>query len=224
MEIIKFEFLKLLKKSRGWLGPILVFILIMIAYPLTVEVSDIELSQSFFSILWIAALLVIMLATEDIFLEDFNDGTLEQYAILQKNLSLIIGSKIFVYWLVIGVPISMIGTIFCVGTTSQSAFGYQILPVLLVSTYIFMNVFSFGNALSLTKGSVLGTLVTLPLLLPLLIILGKVVVAINFDLNYLGFLFLLLGILSIIIVIIPMIISHIIRAVSYTHLTLPTIA
>ena len=212
MEIIKFEFLKLLKKSRAWLGPILVFILIMVAYPLTVEVSDVELSQSFFSILWIAALLVIMLATEDIFLEDFNDGTLEQYAILQKNLSLIIGSKIFVYWLVIGVPISMIGTIFCFGTTSQSAFGYQILPVLLVSTYIFMNVFSFGNALSLTKGSVLGTLVTLPLLLPLLIILGKVVVAINFDLNYSGFLLLLLGILSIIIMIIPMIISYIIRA------------
>ena len=212
MEIIKFEFLKLLKKSRGWLGPILVFILIMVAYPLTVEVSDVELSQSFFSILWIAALLVIMLATEDIFLEDFNDGTLEQYAILQKNLSFIIGSKVFVYWLVIGVPISIIGTIFCVGTTSQTAFGYQILPVLLVSTYIFMNVFSFGNALSLTKGSVLGTLVTLPLLLPLLIILGKVVVAINFNLNYLGFLFLLLGILSIIITIIPMIISYIIRA------------
>ena len=212
MQVIKFEFLKLLKKSRGWLGPILVFILIMIAYPLTVEVSDVELKQSFFSILWIAVLLVIMLATEDIFLEDFNDGTLEQYAILQKNLSFIIGSKVFVYWLVIGVPISMIGTIFCIGTTSQSAFGYQILPVLLVSTYIFMNVFSFGNALSLTKGSVLGTLVTLPLLLPLLIILGKVVVAINFDLNYQGFLLLLLGILSIIIMIIPMIISYIIRA------------
>ena len=102
MQVIKFEFLKLLKKSRGWLGPILVFILIMIAYPLTVEVSDVELKQSFFSILWIAALLVIMLATEDIFLEDFNDGTLEQYAILQKNLSLIICFKIFVYWLVIG--------------------------------------------------------------------------------------------------------------------------
>ena len=123
MELIKFEYLKLVKKSRGWLGPILIFVLIMVAYPLTVEVSDVELSQSFFSILWIAALLVIMLATEDIFLEDFSDGTLEQYAILQKNLSLIVGSKIFVYWLVIGVPISMLGSIFCVGTTSESAFG-----------------------------------------------------------------------------------------------------
>ena len=99
MQVIKFEFLKLLKKSRGWLGPILVFILIMIAYPLTVEVSDVELSQSFFSILWIAVLLVMMLATEDIFLEDFNDGSLEQNAILQKNLPFIVGCKIFVYLL-----------------------------------------------------------------------------------------------------------------------------
>ena len=212
MDIVKFEFLKLLKKSRGWLGPILVFVLIMIAYPLTVEISDIELSQAFFSILWIAALLVMMLATEDIFLEDFNDGSLEQNAISQKSLPLIICSKIFVYWLVIGVPISILGSIFCIGITNQSNFGIQILPVLLISTYIFMNVFSFGNALSLTKGSVLGTLVTLPLLLPLLIILGKVVIAINFNLNYYGFLFLLLGILSIIIIIIPMIISYIIRA------------
>ena len=212
MDIVKFEFLKLLKKSRGWLGPILVFVLIMIAYPLTVEISDIELSQAFFSILWIAALLVMMLATEDIFLEDFNDGSLEQNAISQKSLPLIICSKIFVYWLVIGVPISILGSIFCIGITNQSNFGIQILPVLLVSTYIFMNVFSFGNALSLTKGSVLGTLVTLPLLLPLLIILGKVVIAINFNLNYYGFLFLLFGILSIIIIIIAMIISYVIRA------------
>ena len=212
MDIIKFEFLKLLKKSRGWLGPILVFTLIMIAYPLTVELTDIELGQSFFSILWIAALLVMMLATEDIFLEDFNDGSLEQYAISQNNLSFVIGSKIFIYWLVIGHPISVLGSIFCASIINQPNFGYQIFPALLISTYIFMNVFSFGNALSLTKGSMLGTLVTLPLLLPLLIILGKVVIAINFDLNYSGFLFLLLGILSIIIVLIPMITSYIIRA------------
>ena len=212
MDIIKFEFLKLLKKSRGWLGPILVFILIMIAYPLTVELTDIELGQTFFSILWIAALLVMMLATEDIFLEDFNDGSLEQYVISQNNLSFVIGSKIFIYWLVIGLPISLLGSIFCFGITNQSNFGFQIFPVLLISSDIFLTGWSVGEGVSFTNGSLLGTLVTLPLLLPLLIILGKVVIAINFDLNYSGFLFLLLGILSIIIVIIPMITSYIIRA------------
>lgn len=212
MNIFRFEFLKLSRKSRGWLGPILVFVLIMIAYPLTVEVSNLELGQSFFSVLWIATLLVMMLATEDIFLEDYNDGSLEQLSISDGNLSFVIAVKIFIYWMLIGIPISIIGFLFCIGITNSSQNSIYVLPIILVVSYIFINVFSFGNALSLTKGSVLGTLVTLPLLLPLLIVLGKVIVAINFGLNYFGFLLLLLGILSIIIFIVPMIISYIIRA------------
>ena len=48
MNVIKFELLKLRSKSRGWLGPILVFILILVAFPLTLEVSNKDLGQSFF--------------------------------------------------------------------------------------------------------------------------------------------------------------------------------
>ena len=212
MNIIKYELLKLRSKSRGWLGPILVFILIMVAFPLTIEISNNDLGQSFFSVLWIAMLLVMMLATEDIFLEDYNDGSLEQFAISNINLSYIVAAKIFIYWLLIGVPISLLGSLFCLGVTNSIYLASHILPILLVTSYIFINVFSFGNALSLTKGSVLGTLVTLPLLLPLLIVLGKVVISINLNLNYLGFVGLLLGVLSIIIFLIPLIISYIIRA------------
>ena len=212
MNVIKFELLKLRSKSRGWLGPILVFILILVAFPLTLEVSNKDLGQSFFSVLWIAMLLVMMLATEDIFLEDYNDGSLEQFAISNINLSYVIGVKIFIYWLLIGLPISLLGSVFCMGMTSSTYLTVHIFPILLITSYIFINVFSFGNALSLTKGSVLGTLVTLPLLLPLLIVLGKVVISINLNLNYLGFVALLLGVLSIIIFLIPLIISYIIRA------------
>jgi heme exporter protein B len=39
MKIIYIEFLKLKTKARSWMGPILVFWLILIAYPLTVEFS-----------------------------------------------------------------------------------------------------------------------------------------------------------------------------------------
>jgi heme exporter protein B len=212
MNVIKYELLKLRSKSRGWLGPILVFILIMVAFPLTIEISNKDLGQSFFSVLWIAMLLVMMLATEDIFLEDYNDGSLEQFAISNTNLSYVVAVKIFIYWLLIGLPISLLGSLFCLGMTNSIYLASHILPILLVTSYIFINVFSFGNALSLTKGSVLGTLVTLPLLLPLLIVLGKVVISINLNLNYLGFVGLLLGVLSIIIFLIPLIISYIIRA------------
>ena len=212
MKLINFEFLKLRKKSRGWLGPILVFILIMTAFPLTVEILNKNLEQAFFSVLWIATLLVMMLATEDIFLEDYNDGSLEQMAIKYDSLSGLVATKIFVYWVLIGIPISLIGALYGFGITRSSESALQILPILLITTYIFLNVFSFGNALSLTKGSILGTLITMPLVLPLLVVLGKVVIAINLGISFLGFLFLLLGILSIIILILPMVISFVIKA------------
>ena len=212
MKILYFELLKLRKKSRGWVGPILVFVLIMTAFPLTVEFLNKDLDQAFFSLLWIAVMLVMMLATEDIFLEDYNDGTLEQLAINDESLSFVISLKIFIYWILIGVPVSLIGSFYGFGITGSLDLALYVLPVLMITSYIFLNVFSFGNALSLTKGSVLGTLITMPLVLPLLVVLGKVVIAINLGLNYFGFLGLLLGILSLIIFIIPLIISFIIRA------------
>ena len=70
--MFKLEFLKLRKKTRSWLGPILVFWLIMLAYPLTVEFLQDKLEIGFFSVLWIAILISMMLATEDIFSEDYN--------------------------------------------------------------------------------------------------------------------------------------------------------
>jgi heme exporter protein B len=212
MKLLKFELLKLRKKSRGWLGPILVFVLIMTAFPLTVEILNKDIDQSFFSVLWIATLLVMMLATEDIFLEDFNDGTLEQMAIKHNSLSGVITIKIFVYWLLIGLPISLLGALYGFGITTSADLAIQLIPILMITTYIFLNVFSFGNALSLTKGSILGILITMPLVLPLLVVLGKVVIAINLGMNFLGFLFLLLGILSIIILVLPIIISFVIKA------------
>jgi len=212
MKLLKFELLKLRKKSRGWLGPILVFVLIMTAFPLTVEILNKDIDQSFLSVLWIATLLVMMLATEDIFLEDFNDGTLEQMAIKHNSLSGVITIKIFVYWLLIGLPISLLGALYGFGITSSADLAIKLIPILMITTYIFLNVFSFGNALSLTKGSILGILITMPLVLPLLVVLGKVVIAINLGMNFLGFLFLLLGILSIIILILPIIISFVIKA------------
>ena len=73
MKLLSLELLKLKKKTRSWLGPILVFWLIMIAYPLTIEVSSESMEIGFFSVLWISILLSMMFATEDIFTEDCND-------------------------------------------------------------------------------------------------------------------------------------------------------
>ena len=212
MNIFKLEFLKLRKKTRSWLGPILVFWLIMIAYPLTVEYLQENMIIGFFSVLWIAILLSMMLATEDFFIEDFNDGFLEQTIIKSNSFSLLISSKIFTYWLLIGLPISILSFIFSLGTSDNMTLSFLILPLSMISSYIFLHLFVLGNALSLNKGSVLGALVTMPMALPVLIVLGKSITAIQVEINYMGFVYLLLGCLSIIIVVVPQVVTYIIRA------------
>tara|TARA_S200000501_G_scaffold126642_1_gene119614 strand:+ start:1050 stop:1697 length:648 start_codon:yes stop_codon:yes gene_type:complete len=212
MNIFKLEFLKLRKKTRSWLGPILVFWLIMIAYPLTVEYLQENMIIGFFSVLWIAILISMMLATEDFFIEDFNDGFLEQTVIKKYSFSLLISSKIFTYWLLIGLPISILSFVFSLGTSENMTLSLLILPLSMISSYIFLHLFVLGNALSLNKGSVLGALVTMPMALPVLIVLGKSVTAIQVEINYMGFIYLLLGCLSIIIVIVPQVVTYIIKA------------
>ena len=210
--MFELEFLKLRKKTRSWLGPILVFWLIMLAYPLTVEFLQDKLEIGFFSVLWIAILISMMLATEDIFSEDYNDGSLEQTLIKNSSFSFIIVTKIFTYWLLIGLPISILSFVFSLGTSEDLSLSLSIFPLAIISSYIFLNLFVLGNALSLNKGSVLGALVTMPLALPVLIVLGKGLIAIQLDINYQSFIFLLLGSLSIIIVAIPIVVSYVIKA------------
>ena len=212
--LLKNEALKLVKKTRAWLGPILIFILIMVAFPLTTELTSNNLSDAFYPVLFISILLVMMLATEGIFLEDYEDGTLELFLISKKSLSQWVFLKIFMHWLLIGVPISLLGAFFNLGANNDLSSSLMLFPALLIATYIFLILFCFGNSLSLTKGSVLGTLITLPLTLPILVILGKLNTAIIFNINYFEFLILIFGVLSIIIFAFPAIISRIIK----THL------
>ena len=212
MNELKLEYLKLKKKTRSWLGPILVFWLIMLAFPLTVEFMQDKLEIGFFSVLWIAILISMMLATEDIFIEDYNDGSLEQTIIKNTSFQFLISIRIVVYWLMIGVPISILSFIFSLGTSEDLLLSISVIPLSIVSSYIFLNLFALGSALSLNKGSLLGALITMPLALPVLIVLGKSIIAFQLGINYLEFILLLLGCLSIIIIAVPIIVSFIIKA------------
>ena len=212
MKTLQLEYLKLKKKTRSWLGPILVFWLIMIAYPLTVEFLQDKLEIGFFSVLWIAILISMMLATEDIFIEDYNDGTLEHIIIKNSSFQFLISMRIVMYWLMIGIPVSVLSFIFTLGTSEDLVLSLSIIPLSMISSYIFLNLFVLGNALSLNKGSLLGALVTMPLALPVLIVLGKSLISIQLGVNFLEFILLLLGCLSIIIIVVPIIVSYIIKA------------
>ena len=69
---------KLRHKLRAWLGPLLIMILVLIAFPLSIDISQYDLNKFYFSVIVVSLLMISFLATESIFSEDYEDGSLEQ--------------------------------------------------------------------------------------------------------------------------------------------------
>ena len=207
------EGFKLFKRSRAWIGPVLVFLLIIISFPLTLDINSNNPPEIYLSFIWISTLVVTMLGTELIFSDDFEDGTLEQYAI-NSQLVEIIFYKILVHWILIGVPLAFVAFFFVLSLGFAYELSLVTLFCLIISNLIFINFFSLGNSLSLKKGSILGLLITIPFLIPLLILLGKMTTAVILGLNFIGYISLLTGVMILATCFIPFIISFILK----THL------
>ena len=207
------EGFKLFKRSRAWVGPVLVFLLIIISFPLTLDINSDNPPQIYLSFIWISTLLVTMLGTELIFSEDFEDGTLEQYAVNSKLIEIVF-FKILVHWALIGIPLAFVAFLFILSLNISIHISLIALLCLVISNLIFINFFSLGNALSLKKGSILGLLITIPFLIPVLIVLGKITTSTLLGLSLVGHLSLLVGVMILVASFIPFIISFILR----THL------
>ena len=211
--LLLIEGFKLYKRSRTWVGPVLVFLLIIISFPLTLDINSDNPPQIYLSFIWISTLLVTMLGTELIFSEDFEDGTLEQYAVNSKLIEIVF-YKILVHWALIGIPLAFVAFLFILSLNISIHISSIALLCLVISNLIFINFFSLGNALSLKKGSILGLLITIPFLIPVLIVLGKITTSTLLGLSLVGHLSLLVGVMILVASFIPFIISFILR----THL------
>jgi len=211
--LLLIEGFKLFKRSRAWVGPVLVFLLIIISFPLTLDINSDNPPQIYLSFIWISTLLVTMLGTELIFSEDFEDGTLEQYAVNNKLIEIVF-YKILVHWALIGIPLAFVAFLFILSLNISIHISSIALLCLVISNLIFINFFSLGNALSLKKGSILGLLITIPFLIPVLIVLGKITTSTLLGLSLVGHLSLLVGVMILVASFIPFIISFILR----THL------
>ena len=211
--LLLIEGFKLFKRSRTWVGPVLVFLLIIISFPLTLDINSDNPPQIYLSFIWISTLLVTMLGTELIFSEDFEDGTLEQYAVNNKLIEIVF-YKILVHWALIGIPLAFVAFLFILSLNISIHISSIALLCLVISNLIFINFFSLGNALSLKKGSILGLLITIPFLIPVLIVLGKITTSTMLGLSLVGHLSLLVGVMILVASFIPFIISFILR----THL------
>ena len=139
--------------------------------------------------------------------EDFEDGSLEQEFLIEKDFYKVTLSKILVYVCFIGIPIAFIGSLFSFANGVAIGSFPKVFLLLSLSNLLLFNLFAFGNALSINKGAMLGVLSSLPLALPVIILLGRAIRTIQYGDGFLAIITLMIGIGLVVSAIMPLIIS-----------------
>ncbi len=167
----------------------LIFLLVVISlFPLGVGPSPQLLSSIAAGVIWIAALLATVLSLETLFRSDFEDGTLEQFAISGHPVTVIALAKIVVHWLVAGLPIVLLAPLLALWMNLPIEGLGLLMVTLLLGTPVLSLIGSIGGALtvSLKRGGQLLSLLVFPLYVPLLIIATNAVSAAVAGLPYNG--------------------------------------
>jgi len=164
------ELISYKKRSSTYLSPIVFFLITISLYPLALSNDPNDLALLAPGITWICVLLSTLLSIQNIFNEDYEDGSLDIfYSLRSTTLSLVL-IKILVNWIFSSLPIIILSStvVFLLFLPPES------LTILIISLLLGTPVISlFGalaGALSLGKSSILGPAIVLPLSLPVLIL------------------------------------------------------
>lgn len=147
------------------------FVLAAILFPFGIGPDTALLARIGGGIIWVVALLAAMLGLERMFAADWEDGSLEQFALSPLPLGMVALAKIAAHWLTTGVPLILAAPVLAIFYhLPAEAFGTLVLSLLL-GTPVLSLIGSIGAALTLgaRRGGVLIALLVLPLSIPLLI-------------------------------------------------------
>lgn len=151
--------------------PLVFFIIALTLFPLGVGPSPEILERIGVGVIWVLALLAVMLSLDRLFQGDAEDGTLEQLALANLPLELIVLAKCLTHWLLSGLVLVIASPLLAL-LLHQSADTAGVLALaLLIGTPILTLIGSVGAALLIgaRRGGVLIALLVLPLYIPILI-------------------------------------------------------
>ena len=186
--LLRRDLLLAFRRRSEMLQPLIFLLVVVSLFPLGVGPSPELLPSIAPGVIWIAALLATVLSLETLFRADFEDGTLEQFAISGHPVTAIALAKILAHWLVAGLPIVLLCPLLALWMNLPIE-GLKILMVTLaLGTPVLSLIGSIGGALtvSLKRGGQLLSLLVFPLYVPLLIIATNAVSAAVAGLPYNG--------------------------------------
>lgn len=165
--------LKLMLKNRGMaLRPFFFFILIGSLFAIIFS-HDMKLITNVASgIIWIAALLSVVLSLENLLKTDFEDGSLLQFVLSPYPLPLILFSQLLAHIVIISSPIIVTAPVLAImlHLPSHAIMGLLLTLLLGLPILVIMGSLSASLVISLKEGGLFLALLTLPLLMPVLLL------------------------------------------------------
>ena len=171
LALIKRDML-LARKQGGGLGAALGFILaVMVLVPLAIGPDQNLLQRIAPGMMWLALLLAVLLTSDRMFQQDFEDGSLDIMTMTSLPFEIITLLKALAHWLTIGLPLAIItpplGLLLNIDVSQ--------LPILwatmILGSLALSMLASIGGAVTagLRRGGLLVSLLILPLYVPVLI-------------------------------------------------------
>lgn len=151
--------------------PVVFFVMVTTLFPLAISPELSQLRELAGGVLWVGALLAALLGLEFLFRADHADGTLEQMMISGQPLALLAIAKGAAHWTACGLPLVLVSPVLAISLGVPAAVLGTVVVSLALGTGILSALGAIGAALTLglRRGSMLLSLLVLPLAMPALI-------------------------------------------------------
>ena len=171
LAIIRRDLLLVMRRKSEVLTALFFFVVVTSLFPLGIGADSALLRKIAPGVLWVAALLSTLLGLQRMFAADYQDGALEQLALSRQPMVLLVTGKIIAHWIVSGLPLVLLAPIIGIQFDLDASSLYVLMGTLLLGTPVLSLLGSIGAALTLgvRGGSVLLSLLILPLYIPVLI-------------------------------------------------------
>lgn len=169
--LIKTEMLLGFRNRVEFINALIFYLIVVIVVPLSVS-SDVSLLSTIApGVIWVAALLSSMIAMHHLFFHDYASGCVEQWILSAHPLTLIVLSKVIVFWLFTGLPLLLITPLSALLFNLSINETLWLIVSLALGTPVLSLVGAIAAALTLglRGGSMLLIMIVIPLVIPVLI-------------------------------------------------------
>ena len=159
------------KKKNDLFNPFMFFLIVATLFPIGISPEPEKLSEISAGVLWISALLAALLAMDNLFRADYEDGSLEQLMLSPHPLYFLVLAKNIAHWLVSGLPVVLVSPLIAYMLSLPEGAYVTLFLTLLLGTPVLSLLGSIGVALTVGLGSrgLVLAVITLPMSVPVLI-------------------------------------------------------